>query len=55
LVKAGSTTPPPHSVTLARARSMSWSRFHPDLATPTTGTSSRPCRTSACKAGKIFL
>src|SRR5206468_8732141 len=30
-------------------------RFHPVLATPTTGTLSAPRFTIACRAGKIFL
>src|SRR3979411_2417915 len=40
---------------LARARSSSWSRVQPALATPITGTSSVPWRTMFCRAGKIFL
>src|SRR5580692_1735395 len=46
---------PPYSFTLARARSTSSARPHPDFATPTIGTVSRPRRTSDWRAGKIFL
>src|SRR5215831_9048787 len=46
---------PPCFSTLSRARALSWSRFQPALATPITGTLSRPRRAIPCNAGKIFL
>jgi hypothetical protein len=52
---AFSSTPPPCSSMLLRARSRSWSTFQPDLATPMTGTSSVPRRTMLWSVGKIFL
>ena len=52
-VAAGSRSP--CFSTLSRARALSWSRFQPARATPTTGTSKWPRFTIACSAGKIFL
>ena len=53
--KAASSTPPPYSFRLARARSRSWSTVQPDFATPMTGTD-RPMRlTIPWSDGKIFL
>src|SRR5262249_21286563 len=46
---------PPCFSRLSRARALSLSRFQPALATPITGTFSRPRRTIPCSAGKIFL
>src|SRR5262249_14622527 len=54
LAKAAGSRPPCFS-TLSRARALSWSRFQPALATPTTGTFRWPRRTIPCSAGKIFL
>src|SRR5271154_6470797 len=52
---AASSTPPPYSLRLARARSRSCSMPQPDFATPMTGTSRNPRWTMPWREGKIFL
>src|SRR5450432_997138 len=53
--KAASSTPPPYSFRLARARSRSCSMPQPDFATPMTGTAKSPRLIMPWSDGKIFL